>query len=207
MEITKFNVSDLKSNPNNVRKHSEKQINEYARSVKMFGQIRPLVVDEAGVIWCGNGLFQAINRLGWKECDCYVIKGLTDAQKNKLMLADNKVYELGATDFSNLDQILLDIGDFDVPGFDENLLKMIADSAKEADEAIVEYGRQTQDPGNEQESVVRRDVQEFGSTAAQLGGGIPYEPPKVISHPGAEEPTAEMKRYVVCPKCGEKIWL
>ena len=48
MKITVKKLSDLHKPARNIRRHSDKQITEYVRSIEMFGQIKPLVVDENG---------------------------------------------------------------------------------------------------------------------------------------------------------------
>ena len=98
MKIVQKKLTDLQKIDKNIRRHSPKQLQEYVRSVRMFGQIRPLVVDEKGVILCGNGLYDALVAVGQEKADCYIVTDLTEAQKKKLMLADNRVYELGMTD-------------------------------------------------------------------------------------------------------------
>ena len=69
MNIRKMPLSSLKRPEQNVRMHTEKQLKEFERSVSMFGQLRPIVADEAGVILAGNGLFETLIRLDWKEAD------------------------------------------------------------------------------------------------------------------------------------------
>ena len=66
MKITVKKLSDLHKPARNIRRHSDKQITEYVRSIEMFGQIKPLVVDENGEIIAGNGLFEALTRMGAK---------------------------------------------------------------------------------------------------------------------------------------------
>lgn len=61
MKITVKKLADLRKPAHNIRRHSDKQITEYIRSIEMFGQIKPLVVDEHGEIIAGNGLY--IDRL------------------------------------------------------------------------------------------------------------------------------------------------
>ena len=46
MEIITMKLVDLVKPEKNVRIHTEQQLKEFQRSVKMFGQIRPIVVDE-----------------------------------------------------------------------------------------------------------------------------------------------------------------
>lgn len=48
MKITVKKLADLRKPAHNIRRHSDKQITEYIRSIEMFGQIKPLVVDEHG---------------------------------------------------------------------------------------------------------------------------------------------------------------
>lgn len=126
MNITVKKLAELHKPAHNIRRHSDKQITEYIRSIEMFGQVKPLVVAEDGEIIAGNGLYEALLRMGRETCDCYVMVGLTDVQKKKLMMADNKVYELGFTDVDAIEELVKELdGDVDVPGWDADLLDMV----------------------------------------------------------------------------------
>ena len=46
MQIIKMKLSELVRPKKNVRIHAEQQLKEFERSIEMFGQIRPIVVDE-----------------------------------------------------------------------------------------------------------------------------------------------------------------
>lgn len=59
MKITVKKLSELHKPAHNIRRHSEKQLTEYIRSIEMFGQVKPLVVAEDGEIIAGNGLYSA----------------------------------------------------------------------------------------------------------------------------------------------------
>lgn len=109
MKITVKKLSELHKPAHNIRRHSEKQLTEYIRSIEMFGQVKPLVVAEDGEIIAGNGLYEALLRMGRETCDCYVMVGLTDVQKKKLMMADNKVYELGFTDVDAIEELVKEL--------------------------------------------------------------------------------------------------
>ena len=50
MKITVKKLSELHKPAHNIRRHSEKQLTEYIRSIEMFGQVKPLVVAEDGEI-------------------------------------------------------------------------------------------------------------------------------------------------------------
>lgn len=83
MKTRKVKLAALRKVDGNVRKHSERQIREYMRSVQAYGQLKPLVVDESGTILIGNGLYDALTGLGWTEADCYQVTGLTEKQKRR----------------------------------------------------------------------------------------------------------------------------
>ena len=215
MDITEIRLEDLTPNQRNVRKHSERQLKEYVRSVKMFGQIRPLVVDEDGLILAGNGLYEALRQIGVETADCYVYEGLTQKQKDKLMLADNKVYELGLTDMSVFDTIIKGLGDdLDVPGYDEDLLKLVNQSVFDATNAVMNYGKIDVSQTDAQRAENERN--DFGRTASQMNGQSPYigarnpyehsyrDDDDFEDEEGAQTTT---RKFVVCPKCGERIWL
>lgn len=212
MEITVINLADLTLNPRNVRKHSERQMKEYVRSVNMFGQIRPLVVDEDGVILAGNGLYEALCQTEAETAECYVYKGLTQKQKDKLMLADNKVYELGITDMSVFDEIIKGLGDdLDVPGYDEDLLKIVNQSVVDASNAVMGYGSINVSQNDAQRAENERN--DIGRTASQMQGENPYSGAQnpLQRYSDDDDDDDEMygsrKQFIVCPKCGERIWL
>lgn len=205
MEIVKKKLSELKHPEKNVRRHTEKQLKEYVRSVNMFGQTRPILCAEDGEIIVGNGLYEAMKRAGMEEADCVVMYGLTDKQRKKLMLADNRVYELGITDTAVFDAIIKDLdGDIDVPGWDEDLLEMLNQSVSETNDMIENYGTYPQeevDRVNDRRTAVQ--MQEKAALTQQAQPPITY-----ASAPSpATEPGAAVQRYIICPHCGERICL
>ena len=50
MNITVKKLAELHKPAHNIRRHSDKQITEYIRSIEMFGQVKPLVVAEDGEV-------------------------------------------------------------------------------------------------------------------------------------------------------------
>lgn len=207
MQTVKMKLAELHKTEKNIRKHSEKQIREYVRSLEMFGQIRPLVVTEDGEILVGNGMYEALQSMGKEDCDVYIVTGLTEAQKRKLMLADNKVYELGITSLDALDDILPDLGDdFDVPGYDANLLELLVANPLDANKEIERYGQEKPQVTSENEDVVVQYSQvgesQYEPPVRSADGG--FEPPVQRE---AESPAEKERDYIICPHCGEKIWL
>ena len=80
MEIVKKPLSELFPSEKNVRKHTQQQIDEFARSINMFGVIRPIVCDESGRILVGHGLYRALAKLGKETADCIVVSGLSETK-------------------------------------------------------------------------------------------------------------------------------
>lgn len=202
MTVVRKPLSELRHPDRNVRMHTDKQLKEFRRSVEMFGQIRPIVVDEAGVILAGNGLYETLVQMGASEADCYVVSGLTEAQKKKLMLADNRVFDLGVDDLAALDAFVLELkDDLDIPGFEEDLLRAMVMEADEAAATLSEYGTIDEDRVEEiRDAKERVEAQE--EAAAQKA--VEYIPPKPEEREHQPEPT---RRFILCPKCGERIWL
>lgn len=205
MKVTKKPLSELRRPERNVRMHTEKQLKEFERSVTMFGQLRPIVVDEDGVILAGNGLYETLLRLGWTEADVLQMDGLSENQKKKLMLADNKIFGLGVDDLETFDVFLAELqDDLDIPGFDEDLLKSMVAQAEEITEKLQEYGTLNEDEINEIKSAQERKSQYMASGVSEDESSASQEPE---SKEGPSEDEESTRQYILCPHCGEKIWL
>lgn len=134
MEIVNRNVDELKHVEGNTRLHSKRQLKEYVRSIEMFGQIRPLVIDENNVVLAGNGLLAAMRMMGATTVACHVVTGLSEKQKKKLMLADNKIFQLGEDDTYAFEEALRELsGDIDIPGYSADILKSLTSDLKTID--------------------------------------------------------------------------
>ena len=200
---------DLVKPEKNVRIHTEQQLKEFQRSVKMFGQIRPIVVDENNVILAGNGLYETLIAMGKETADVYKYDNLTENQKKKLMIADNKIFSLGIENLDTLNSFLEDLqGDLDIPGFDEDILKQMVSEAEDVTEKLSEYGtlddeeiQSIKESGERKEQQIQKAEAEQATPAPQ-----PIAQPQQ-EMPEDSEDTTEVKKFVICPKCGEKIWL
>lgn len=200
MQVTKLPLSELKRPERNTRMHTDKQIAEFKRSVEMFGQIRPIVVDENYVMLAGNGLYDTLLAMGRTEADCYVVTGLSEKEKKKLMLADNRIFDLGVDDMDAFDALIAELGDdLDVPGYDEELLQSLIADSEEIDEIMSSYG--LVDEGKKEELASAAETYRKEEAAREA---VPTA--KDNNVPSTEE-GQPVGKYVVCPKCGEKVWL
>lgn len=203
MNIVKRKLSELKPAEKNLRMHPDKQINEYVRSLNKNGQLKPIVIDENNVIWIGNGLHQAMIKAGYTEAYCLLKEGMTEKDKKKMMASDNRIFDLGVDDMTVFDEFILEFkDDLDVPGFDEDLLKSLIADASEVDDMMSSYGL----VGEEKKAEITAAKETYEKQEATFEQEAQIQPVQTEQH--QEEPSgAEERRYVVCPKCGEKIWL
>lgn len=211
MKVTKIKLSELKRPEKNVRMHTDKQLNEFRRSVEKFGQIRPIVVDENKVMLAGNGLYETLLSLGYETADCYVVSGLSENDKKKLMLADNRIFNLGVDDMAAFDEILAELGDdLDVPGYDIDLLQTLVANSDDVDDMMSEYGKiddeRKEEINEAQQTYEANNVHTGESTLPMSVPAVATQSSSLTSEADNDE-TQEIRRYVTCPKCGEKIWL
>ena len=191
-------IAELHAPEKNVRVHTEAQIKEFEKSIRMFGQLRPIVVDEANTILAGNGLCVTLQRMGIEEADVYVMEGLTEAQKKKLMIADNKIFQLGVENMDVLNEFLEDLhGDYDIPGFDEDILRQMMADADEIDAQMRERAdrreQEAAEPENADNGSMARNTPSQQADGATDGSN------------GAAE--GEDRQFVICPSCGARVWL
>lgn len=217
MKVIKKRLDDLKHPEKNVRIHSEQQIRELKRSLEKFGQTRALVVDENNVILIGNGLYEAMVSLGYQEASVYVKTELSENDKKKLMIADNKTYALGIDNLDTLNEFLEELqGDLDIPGYDEEILQQMVADADEVTEKISEYG--TLDESEIQKIKEANEKREQKAAATEISDNNSEnssENPNTSDNQSSERQNTteteleitETRKFVICPNCGEKIWL
>ena len=215
MNSITMKLTDMVRPEKNVRIHTEQQLREFERSVKMFGQIRPIVVDEKNVILAGNGLYETLLRMGYEEALVYQYTDLTENQKKKLMIADNKIFSLGIENLDTLNSFLEDLqGDLDIPGFDSEILKQMVSDAEEVTEKLSEYGtldeseiQAIRDRAERSQKPTEPNMPDSGSSTNENPQNTAITTTSDAVHEEQDEETAEVKKVVICPKCGEKIWL
>ena len=204
MKLESVKIKDLKPLENNVRKHNDKQIEELERSVKQFGQTRAMVIDEKNNILIGNGLYYALVKMGKQDAECYRKTGLTEIEKKKLILSDNKTYSLGSDNYEEINNYIQDItssGDFDIAGFDEYILEQMTATDEEIEEAIQGYGTITDDSLNENQP----DIEIPSNNSNNISAEKEVQQATVVTETKTGQ--NQEKKYVICPSCGEVIYL
>jgi site-specific DNA-methyltransferase (adenine-specific) len=115
MDVINIEISRLEQDPNNARRHSEKNLKAIKGSLAKFGQQKPIVIDSKHVVIAGNGTLEAAKELGWTHINV-VVTELDELGKMAFALADNKTSELAEWDDDTLRYQLdwLDKQDFDI---------------------------------------------------------------------------------------------
>src|SRR5574344_1360909 len=120
---------------NNARTHSPEQINKLRSSLREFGFVNPVIIDNNFNIIAGHGRIMAARAEGIKEVPCVLADYLTEAQKKAYILADNRMAMDAGWDEEmlkvELEALEGESFDLSLTGFDE---KELSDLFKEEHE-------------------------------------------------------------------------
>ena len=138
MQIIQKKLADIVPYANNTKKHDETQIKNVAESIKKYGWVQPIVIDNDGTIVIGHCRALAAEKLGIEEVPCVVVSDLTEDEINALRIVDNKTNE-SPWDFDLLSAELpeIDLSDFEFDfGIEDEKEKteIVEDEAAEVDE-------------------------------------------------------------------------
>ena len=115
MELKTVAVSEVIPYEKNPRKN-DKAVKDVAQSIKECGYCNPIIVDEEMVILAGHTRLKALQKLGMLDCQVIIVAGLTEEQKTKYRLFDNKTGEFAEWDTWKLAQEMegLDFSGFEL---------------------------------------------------------------------------------------------
>jgi hypothetical protein len=135
-EIVFLPIKSLAPHARNARMHSPEQVQQIADSMREFGWVNPVLVDEERILIAGHGrVLAADGVLGWAEAPATIARGWSDVKKRAYMIADNKIALNATWDPEMLDAELraLDIESFaaDLLGFSDDDLARLEDDLAE----------------------------------------------------------------------------
>ena len=119
MELIKVSLKDIHPYENNPRQN-DGAVEAVMESIKQCSYVSPIVVDENMVILAGHTRYKALKKLRRQQCEVIVKEGLTEEQKRKYRILDNKTNEFALWDEELLADELLGL-DFD--GFDFGFIR------------------------------------------------------------------------------------
>lgn len=146
--VEMMQLGDLKPAERNARTHSKKQIKRIASSIREFGFLNPVIIDDANMILAGHGRLEAARQVGLTHVPVVRFDHLTAAQKRAYLIADNRIAEQAGWDREMLaielgelvDLLPIEGFDISLTGFDtpeiDLLLADMAVSRSEPQEAI-----------------------------------------------------------------------
>lgn len=91
--------------------HTEEQVKKIAKSIKELWFRAPILIDENNIILAGHGRLAAAKKLKLKEVPVIQYTDLTEEQKKKYRLLDNRLSDLSEYDLENLKFELQELND------------------------------------------------------------------------------------------------
>ena len=171
LKIAYLAPEHLKPCANNPRRHSQKQLQQIAKSITRFGFVNPVLISDDFEIIAGHGRVEAAKLLGLKQVPTVRLSNLSPAERRTYVIADNRLAQLAGWDRELLAielQGLIDlkIDDVEVTGFSLPEIELMLEQPVEAradaeDEASTERKRAVSRLG---------DVWLFGPHRLQCGG-------------------------------------
>ena len=98
MIIETIAIDAIHADPDNVRIHSDRNLDAIKASLRRFGQQKPIVVDEnLNIVRTGNGTLEAARALDWPTIEI-TRTTLKDFEAIAYAIADNRAAELAEWD-------------------------------------------------------------------------------------------------------------
>lgn len=159
MRIKTLALDKIKPYERNPRRNDQ-AVDAVAESIRQCGYCAPIVVDENGVILAGHTRFKALQKLGWATVKVCVAEGMSEEQKRKYRILDNKTGELAEWDN---DLLALELDGLDFEGFDFGLLDMALPESGAKDDKPREAAEDDQETdGAEAEAQARAEAEAEG---------------------------------------------
>ena len=120
MQIEIIDINLIKEYENNVKIHTNEQIEQIIVSIQKYGNNDPIAIDENNTIIEGHGRFLALKRLGYSTIPVIKLGHLTEEQKREYILIHNKLTMNTGFDMEKLEKELDEIEtDLSIYGFEQ----------------------------------------------------------------------------------------
>lgn len=128
-------ISKLIPYINNARTHSKEQITKLRSSLREFGFINPVIIDNDYNVIAGHGRIEAAKLENIKEVPCVFVDYLTPAQKKAYIIADNRMAMDAGWDEEllriEIESLQAEAFNIELTGFEEQEIAAIFDSVEE----------------------------------------------------------------------------
>lgn len=141
MDHIEINIDEYRDHPKNPNVHPDEQIDDLAKSLDQFEQVKNIVVWN-GFYLAGHGLARAARKRGLKKLMAVDVSHWTEKKALAFMVADNRLPELSYRDDNLLADILKDFDGPDlIPGTDDDFFKSLGLGAVGEDQGPDIYDR------------------------------------------------------------------
>ena len=101
-DLPTIRIDELIPYENNAKIHGPDQIEQLRRSLREFGFVSPVLIDEDKNLIAGHGRVEAARAEGMTEVPYVTVSDLTEAQRSAYIIADNRLTEAGVWDAGRL---------------------------------------------------------------------------------------------------------
>lgn len=101
-DLPTIRIDELVPYANNAKIHRPEQIEQLRRSLRQFGFVSPVLIDEDRNLIAGHGRVEAARAEGMTEVPYVTVSDLTEAQRRAYIIADNRLTEAGVWDAGRL---------------------------------------------------------------------------------------------------------
>ncbi len=132
LKVAYLPIDQIRPSARNARTHSKKQIHKIASSLRTFGFVQPILIDDDAEVIAGHGRLEAARQLGLKQVPTICLSHMSDAEKRAYRIADNRLAELAGwdEDILRIEFVELEAADIDLPeltGFETAEIEIIQD--------------------------------------------------------------------------------
>lgn len=163
-QLEELAVARLKPHAHNARTHSPAQLRKLEASIRRFGFVNPVLVDDDDRIIAGHGRVAAATTMGMETVPVVRVSGMTEAERKAYVIADNRLAELAGWDDDLLRLELGSIEELDL-GFDLELTGFSTGEIEKLLAGVENAGREEAPP----EPVVDRPAVTLPGMIWQLG--------------------------------------
>ena len=101
-DLPTIRIDELVPYANNAKIHGPEQIEQLRRSLREFGFVSPVLIDEDKNLIAGHGRVEAARAEGMTEVPYVTVSELSEAQRRAYIIADNRLAETGEWDAARL---------------------------------------------------------------------------------------------------------
>ena len=101
-DLPTVRIDELVPYANNAKIHGPDQIEHLRRSLREFGFVSPVLIDENKNLIAGHDRVEAARAEGMTSVPYVTVSDLTEAQRRAYIIADNRLTETGAWDAGRL---------------------------------------------------------------------------------------------------------